>query len=369
MTTEQKHGFEPKYDDYKEADVIYVSKENTNSFGEAYRKAETIINQEKNYTTDKNKEIDSKSVEFDVKEKATLYETNGGQQKIQCWLIESSGKRYVQAIHISRRTGKGVYGTQEITLTFEGIVVLKKYLDQLVYMDTTSKSQFKIPLKEKTKSNKILYDHVITKNEFISLIKANITNTDDFYKLLSLQKMEIAVTKLSEIIKGDYDNEIDIQNFLKKNIWMFGNEYVFIIKDNKISASNILDLIPKNIENYIDIIEVKLPSEKLFNYDTSHHNYYSTSNLTKAIAQTQNYIFELENKTKDIKYQTENDCRIIKPRGVILYGTKSELNVEEKKYLRILNASYHNLLIITYQQLLEKARNTINIATRFKDFD
>jgi hypothetical protein len=156
-------------------------------------------------------------------------------------------------------------------------------------------------------------------------------------------------------------NEVEIQRFLKDNLWMFGNDYVFIIENGMINAQNILDVIPLNYESYIDIIEVKLPREKLFNFDESHDNYYSTAYLTKAIAQTQNYIFELEKKAVDEEYQTKNGCKIIRPKGIILFGSTDTLNEGERRYLRIFNSSYHNLHVITYQQLLEKAQNTLQI--------
>ncbi len=126
-----------------------------------------------------------------------------------------------------------------------------------------------------------------------------------------------------------------------------------------------MDIIPINIESFVDIIEVKLPNEDLFNFDESHSNYYAKSGLTKAIAQTQNYIFELENKTKDKEYQEKNSCKIIRPRGIVLFGSNRELNEEETKYLRILNSSYHNIKIMTYQQLLDRAQNTIRLITEF----
>ena len=40
---------------------------------------------------------------------------------------------------------------------------------------------------------------------------------------------------------------------------------------------------------------------------------------------------------------------------------KNELNSEERRYLRILNSSYHNLQIMTYQQLLQMAKNILTI--------
>ena len=148
---------------------------------------------------------------------------------------------------------------------------------------------------------------------------------------------------------------------------MFGNDYALFIDDEKINAENILDLVPKNLESYIDIIEVKLPDEKLFIFDNSHNNWYPAASLTKAIAQTQNYIFELESKINDQLYQKENNCKIIRPKGIILVGSKEELSEEENKYLRILNSSFHNLQIITYQQLLEKAKNTISYLSIIKE--
>ncbi len=41
---------------------------------------------------------------------------------------------------------------------------------------------------------------------------------------------------------------------------------------------------------------------------------------TRMTAQTQNYIFELENKTKDEEYQKSNECKIVRPKGIILFG-------------------------------------------------
>ena len=74
----------------------------------------------------------------------------------------------------------------------------------------------------------------------------------------------------------------------------------------------------------------------------------------------QNYIFELEKKVVDTQYQENNGCKIIRPRGIVLYGSGKELNIEKQKFLRILNSSYHNVQILTYQQLFEKAKNIMH---------
>lgn len=352
-------GFDPQYDDNKIEKTILFGKAINKSNGSFYRKAELLIEQETTLLSAKNKDGESTPVTCKVKDEVTLYESDGGQEKIQCWLIETNEGKYPEAVHISRRKGKGIYGSQEITLLPQTALAFRDFLNNITVIDTSNKNPLKYPLRS---VNTISSSHkrIISNDEFKNLISDNIKSIDDFYSLLLIQKKKLAIERLREIIDGKYENEVDIQKFLKENIWLFGNEYTLIARDEKINAENILDIIPKNIENYVDIIEVKLPNEELFNFDNNHKNYYPTSHLTKAISQTQNYIFEFENKTQDIKYQEENQCTIICPKATILFGSSKVLSDNEKKYLRILNSSYHNIHIITYQQLLEKAENMLN---------
>lgn len=352
-------GFVPQYDDKKQVDKILFGKATQKGDGSYYRKAEMIVEQNKTYLSSRNKDIDSEEIVGKLKDEIVLYESDGGQQKIHCWLIETKMGKYPTAISISRRTGKGVYGSQEVTLLPETALKFRAFLNSITLVDTSNKGKFvhDINADEINTSSK----KMITVKEFEELVKENLDSIDDFYSLLMVKKRKIALEKLKAIINGEYKNEVDIQHFLKKNLWLFGNEYSFVVENNKINSSNILDIIPRNIENYVDIIEVKLPNEKLFNFDESHKNFYPTSHLTKAISQVQNYIFEFENKAEDVVYQRENDCLVIKPRAIVLIGSKDELSVDEMKYLRILNSSYHNISIVTYQQLLIRAENMLEI--------
>lgn len=364
--TENKKGFDPIYDDNKKTNVWILGKKEGDD-DKKYRKIETIIDYVNTFLSEesltKEEKEKSEEVTFKIKDEIVLYETPSGQQKIHAWLLENANTKNVNSLRISRRTKKGVYGSQEVTLTGEAILRLKNFLNNMNFIDNHDNNPFTIPLdaldinKSTAEQN---YSHIINQEEFTELINANIFQIENFHKILSIEKMSQAITELEKIIEGEFTNEIYIQKFLLKNLWMFGNDYSFIINDEKINAENILDIIPKNFEGYIDVIEVKLPNEKLFNWDNSHKNLYCTSNLTKAISQTQNYIFELEKMTINEKYQMKNKCKIIKPKGVVLYGSREKLNSDEERYLRILNSSYHNLMIITYQQLLEKAKNTIS---------
>lgn len=346
--------FNPEYDDYKKDGKIYIFDKKSNEDGSNYRMAETFCDIGNTYT-EIQYTIEQQSLEFEIKDKVKLYESDIGQAKYWCWLVETEKGNTTSGLHICRRTSKGnVYDEQEVTLNPHAISVLKKFLDEIELCkdETLHKIQ--------TSNND--FDRILTPNDFLKIVEKNISSIDDYYILLDIKKKQKTIMELEEIVNGNHGNEVSIQKFLKKNLWLFGNEYTTFVKEEKINSKNILDGIPKNLDNFIDVIEVKLPEVELFRYDSHHNNYYSSSELTKAIAQTQNYIFELEKMTTEEEFQTNNNCKIIKPRGIVLIGTRNELNEEEVKYLRILNSSYHNLTVITYQQLLEKAKNILSLS-------
>lgn len=346
-------GFNPKYDDNKIKDTIYIGKKLAPPAekGREHRIVEVIIDTDKTLSE---KEIGEKK-EYMVEEKITLFETEGGEQKYCGWLIREKEKNILTGLRISRRIGKKTYGEQEVILNPTSIHKLKIFLDQihLVDMDDPNKSKIKLSNKK--------YDEVITDDMYKELLLRDQSSVDIIKKIATLRSMELGIEKLRSIIDDNNIRETDIQKFLRKNIWMFGNEYTFIVEQEKINAKNILDIIPRNIENYIDVIEVKLPKETIINLDKSHQNYYPSSSLTKAIYQTQNYIFELEKMTIDDEYKNNNNCKIIKPKGIVLIGSKEDLTKTEKEFLRLMNSSFHNIQVITYQQLLERAENIYNL--------
>lgn len=334
--------------------VKYIGKKIEKEDGTNYRMAEAISDYGNTYTEEQY-ELGQQSLEFKISEKVRLFESPTGQQKYWCWLVETKDGNKTQGLHICKRTSKGnIYNEQEVTLNAHAISVLKQFLDEIKLCNDD------LPYNIQTSNND--YDKIITNEEFLKLIEENINSIDDYYKLVSLKKKENAILELEKIIRGDFKNEIYIQKFLKNNLWLFGSEYYTFIKEDQINSQNILDGVPKNLDDFIDIIEVKLPTVELFRFDTNHNNYYSSSELTKAIAQTENYIFELEKMTIDDNYQNNNDCIIAKPRGIILIGSKNKLNDGEKEYLRILNSSYHNIHILTYQQLLLRAKNMLSLS-------
>jgi hypothetical protein len=349
------------YDDNKIEDCFYLGEVKSNKYWKKYRKAEILFNADE-MPLEKVREIDD-IVKANIIEDVLLYKTESGQQKIQCWIEEyKEGMSITNGLRISRRTKNGVYSGQEVCLNLSSTIKLKKFLDRIFTVDFSSKNKQRIDLDQFLAMSSDFKTVKISLENFNDIMAYNIENLYNYENLVEILKRKHAILRLEEIVADEtsYKNESDINVFLKKNIWLFNNEYVFFSKDNMINTQNILDLMPVTYDGYIDIIELKLPTVKIFNYDKSHNNYYPASKLTKAIAQCMNYIIEME------KLLLENN-RFLKPKATIIIGSEEELTTEEKNFLRLLNSSYHNINICTYQQLIEKAKNSLSFMEKVKE--
>ena len=134
-------GFNPKYDDNREENKIYIGKSITDKeLEKSYRCVSVIIPDEKGLLSEKNlkieeeqrkyfdednKEFISEKIDFNVVDGITLGTSSNGQQKFACWLVEDKENKGIRGLHIARRTKKGVYSNQEVTLAPNAIISLK----------------------------------------------------------------------------------------------------------------------------------------------------------------------------------------------------------------------------------------------------
>ncbi len=50
---------------------------------------------------------------------------------------------------------------------------------------------------------------------------------------------------------------------------------------------------------------------------------------------------------------------VVKPRSTLVFGRSYQWKEEENEAYRILNSGYHNLLIITYDHVLDRAKRIL----------
>jgi hypothetical protein len=115
---------------------------------------------------------------------------------------------------------------------------------------------------------------------------------------------------------------------------------------------------------FVDIFEIKRPDFEVIKYDKSHDNYYWSQDTVKAISQVEKYIVEIERNSPSLINQLREegiDLKIIRPRGFVLIGKRSDLNNKSVTSFRILNNSLKNVQIIFYDDFLESIKNRFRL--------
>jgi len=133
-----------------------------------------------------------------------------------------------------------------------------------------------------------------------------------------------------------------------------------ILEERKIDTNHIADFLVQAFDGFVDIVEIKKPNFPFWANSKDHNNLIPSTDLIKAITQCQNYLYEIEREVNDIKTYERLKTRIIKPRCLLIFGRSRDWSDEEREAYRILNSSYVNLTILTYDHLLERAKNVMS---------
>ena len=110
------------------------------------------------------------------------------------------------------------------------------------------------------------------------------------------------------------------------------------------------DYLFPTVDNFVDILEIKLPKFEVIEKDLSHKGSWIWSkDSNKAIGQVVHYLNDIE---RLIKQNYEKDVILLKPRAYILIGKSDDWTAEKKEGLKKLNYSLHGIEVITYTDLL-----------------
>lgn len=99
------------------------------------------------------------------------------------------------------------------------------------------------------------------------------------------------VSKLGQDLK-----EEEWQIFFEKNMLVLNLGYIKLIPKATITpiALEIPDFLSISVEGYVDIYKIKLPKTELLHFDKNHNTYYWSSDISRALSQTENYISSLD---------------------------------------------------------------------------
>lgn len=158
-------------------------------------------------------------------------------------------------------------------------------------------------------------------------------------------------------------SESEWQRFLQEHILLFNTAYVAALGKASVSLQGKYpDFMMIDVFNYVDIFEIKRPNTSLLLHDSSRNNFYWDSELSKAISQVENYISYLMQNgpafEKDARTLKGLSLSVVKPRGVIIAGTRAELDSTKKKDdFRLLRSSLKNIDIVLFDDFLDRLKN------------
>lgn len=155
------------------------------------------------------------------------------------------------------------------------------------------------------------------------------------------------------------------QKWIYENNWLFGINYKQPIEKTKININGIMpDYLFPTVDGFVDILEIKLPNDKVITEDNNHHGSWKwTSKTNEAIGQVINYLGEIDRLKLEIERSIENQYKnkmsLLKPRAYILIGNSSLWPDSKKEGLRKLNFHLHGIEILTYKDLLDRGEQSI----------
>jgi hypothetical protein len=201
-----------------------------------------------------------------------------------------------------------------------------------------------------------------------SLVEMN----PDLATKLSLSRIyEARKAVLEEMVtKIDKDESEEYwQNLLAKNRWIFGNSYIGIIGERRTNISSTLDHPLITEDGYLEIVEIKKPSFPFWKKSSSGGNFMYRNKylvphgeLQCAITQGSNYIYETEREMDSRSWaETHSGIYPLKPKCLIVHGRSNDWDDIESKAYRLLNDRYHGISIITFDHLILRARQTLEL--------
>lgn len=199
---------------------------------------------------------------------------------------------------------------------------------------------------------------VPNKRELVKFILQNEVIPADLAAGLRQARRARAVREFEHMLSQDL-TESPWQAWFQQNSWVLGSQFVRILDERHIDTQHISDFLMQAYDGFLDVVEIKRPQGGLRFWSPSvdHGNPVPSTDLTKAVAQASRYIYEVEREANSVKFMERvKGVRTVKPRCILIFGRSDDWSVSQAEAYRILNASYHNLTVLTYDHVLARAR-------------
>ncbi len=195
---------------------------------------------------------------------------------------------------------------------------------------------------------------------------------------INVLKATTQIKSLKEIASGirseikNNRSESWWQSYIHKNILIIQQGYIQAIEKMNISVGNTKfpDYSLVTFDGFLDILEIKKPNTVLIKEDASRHNYYWDTEISKAIIQVENYIENVSKNAESVRGYLKDkykiDLKVVRPRGIILAGESQGFNDQKQKDdFRLLTLASRNIIFLTYDELVTRLENYIQVLEKF----
>lgn len=276
---------------------------------------------------------------------------------------------------------------QIFNLPLDQLITLKSFLEFLERSDLKSLASKQITFGESLTYDKDLMRKIYTLaklsngKELLKDIVGQLMDSTEDISTKELLKFGLTQNRIKKRYQelDDFQKIIDdpnilevsgVQAALKKIPWIFGPEYTSY--DFRPAGDvGLPDGRLKRVDGLSDILEVKLPNEELLRTEKGRH--YISLKCSEAIGQLTSYLeyyhsaYTMNKDDNTGGERLDDDYgRYYKPKGILLIGRRSKKDLNnttsstadnEPKFMRRLLSYYHWIEILTYDDLLERARN------------
>ena len=256
---------------------------------------------------------------------------------------------------------------KSITLSCGEIDKLIEYIQEYYAPLNTGMSEFISVDKDAAELFAKVRDLGIPDAEVVKKLHESGILTENLSVAITAAERNRAVSEFEQAISSGYP-ESYWQDWFSRNKWVLGSEYLNILPERDIDVTDIADYLMRAIDGFLDVVEIKRPDLPFWTRPDSHGNLCPSSQLTAAITQCLNYLYKIELPSNSVEFMERGeDSKTVKPQCMLVYGRLIDWDDNELKALRILNAAYHQLHIITYDQLLMRAKLLLGIENETAD--
>lgn len=172
-----------------------------------------------------------------------------------------------------------------------------------------------------------------------------------------ISDLDKPIRELQELLDLEDNDESKYQLWLEKYPWILGLQYDLVEGHRRFDDENIPDFTGRKvIDATRDVIEIKPPFVKLFNNDGSFSGKFSAD-----WSQTKRYL-NFANEEKD--YLRRKGLTFENPKGYLVTGYN--LSEDERRKLRIEERYTSMAQILTWDELFEFAKYTVEFVKRLK---